>query len=185
MTSEQFPNARLLLHPQIPKPLHLVNPRTIMGKEWWNDVRRRAYWRYGFCCHACAVVGGKAKHQQGLEAHEVYDINYLTGCVTYLHTVALCHFCHNYIHMGRLEQLYAKGTISGTLFQAINRHGRRVLRNAGLSGQIGSMDRLVLCLRESGNLCKWEDYHLIIEGIRYEPRFKSYEEWLDYWEKNG
>ena len=175
-----FPDPSILLHPQIPKPLHLLNPRTILGKVWWNDVRRRAYWLHEFHCHACGIDGFKAGHQKGLEAHEMYDIDYTTGRVEFVEVVALCYLCHNYIHKGRLEMILEKGEIPMRLYDTILRHGRQVLTKTGLPLDVYS--QLVELLRESGRLCSWEDYHLVIDGVNYGQRFKSMEEWEQHWD---
>ena len=96
-------DAGILLHPQIPKPMHTVNPRTILGRKWWDIVRNKSYEEKGFHCHACGVHKNDAQYKQWLEGHEFYSVNYKLGEVKFIKVVALCHSCHNYIHDGRLQ----------------------------------------------------------------------------------
>jgi len=84
-----FPDPSILLHPQIPKPLHLMAPRVFLGNKWWDNVRRDAYWCHGYYCHACGVDGTGNKSKIGLEAHEMYDIDYVTGRVEFLDAVSI------------------------------------------------------------------------------------------------
>jgi hypothetical protein len=32
----------ILVSLQIPKPMHQLNPRTILGQRWWDETRRAA-----------------------------------------------------------------------------------------------------------------------------------------------
>jgi len=173
-----FPDPSILLHPQIPKPLHLLNPRTILGKEWWDKNRQIAYLKYVFCCHACGINKYDAKYYQWLEAHEMYDIDYTTGKVEFVELVALCYSCHNFIHSGRMERLVATGKIDAGIFSDIMSHGHRVLEEAGI---LDNRPQELKALRDSGQMCSWEDWHLVIDGVNYGQRFKSMEEWEQYW----
>lgn len=156
----------VLLYPQVPKPLHGVAPRVIFGQLWWDRTREAAYVSSGFHCVACGVSKFQAEEHQWLEGHEIYDINYPRGRMVYLETVALCHYCHNFVHLGRLQVLVTKGEASQQKFDAVVDHGFRVLQQAGLTNK-----------EYRGSVAPWEAWRLVIDGVEYPPKYKTVEEW--------
>ena len=122
----------LLQFPGIPKSLHGLSPRTIMGQEWWDEQRKEVYAKAGTCCQACGVYSGAAEHHQWVEAHEVYEYDYTKCLATFIEIVCLCYFCHQFAHLGRLDMMDAEGQIDGKLASAIRRHGFSILRKAKL-----------------------------------------------------
>lgn len=156
----------ILTSPNIPQPMHGLAPRTILGENWWNRTRRACYKSTNFHCIACGVHKYQARNRQWLEGHEVYDIDYLLGRMTFVEVVPLCTFCHNYIHDGRLRWLLETGKVHHAKYAAIIQHGDKVLREAGL-------------IRETynGPTADWEDWRLVIDGAEYEPLYKSFEDW--------
>jgi hypothetical protein len=106
----------IILCKRIPKPLHGVNPRSILTQidpDWWNRTRTRIYEAYNLHCMCCGVEKSKQKgFPKYLDAHELYDIDYTTGRVTLNSIVALCRFCHSSIHFGRLTAEYERGGIT-------------------------------------------------------------------------
>ena len=159
----------ILLQGNVPKPLHGVAPRVVLGNQWWEKTRRKAYRSTGYHCVACGVSKFQARFHKWLEAHEIYETDYLLGRMYYKETVPLCHACHNYIHSGRLATLLEKRQISGERYAIVIRHGDKVLRNAGLIPK-----RHVEDLEEGP---AWEDWRLVIDGVEYPPKFKTFEEW--------
>ena len=117
-----FPYPDLLRHATIPIPLHGVNPRNVFGAEWWDVIRRQAYAKYHFRCWAC----GKGKTV--LEGHENYRFDYRAGIAEFLGVVALCHYCHSFIHSGLLDILCRQKKVSRYKKAAIMKHGRKVLQ---------------------------------------------------------
>ena len=178
---DKFPDISILLHPQIPKPLHLLNPRTLLGQEWWDEQRQIAYAKHGYCCYACGAYKLLAEYHQWLEAHEFYNINYETGEVSLVCIVALCYACHNFIHSGRMQMLVAKGEMPESEYTAIMKRGSALLEMAGIKD---NRERKLRKLHEQGKMCSWSDWHLVINGINYGQRFHSYEEWEKYWRKH-
>ena len=176
----------LLLHPNIPKPLHGVAPRTVLGLNWWNRERRKVYASTFFHCEACGVHKQGAKSRQWLEAHEVYEIDYERGRMVYLRSVPLCHHCHNYIHDGRLQWLLKEGKISHAKYVSILQHGEEVLRKAGLNKQ-NRIDRDAQASEMiiNGTMAPWSQWRLVIESVEYPPMFNSYEEWLKNYEDSS
>lgn len=168
----------VLLQPNLVKPLHGVNPRTILGRKWWDKTRKEAYASTGFCCLACGIHKDLAKGRAWLEAHESYETNYQTGRVVYIEALPLCHFCHNYIHSGRLRMLLQKGEIHHAKYVSIIQHGDQVLFEAGLSKvSQQQQEEALVKLERQGKVAAWSSWRLVIDGKEYEPLYKSYAEW--------
>jgi len=132
MTTRPFPDPSILQHPNIPKPLHGLNPRTLLGQSWWDKQRQRAYLKHMYHCHACGIHKDEALYRQYLEAHEYYDIDYARGRMQLTDIVALCYACHNFIHSGRLYVLLLKGEIPPDRFILIMERGFANLMAADL-----------------------------------------------------
>jgi hypothetical protein len=181
---------QILCHPNIPKPLHGVAPRAIMGEEWWDKTRKEVYKRYSFHCIACGVWKPDAKKHQWLEAHEFYNINYSTGVVQIMSIEPLCHYCHNFIHSGRLESLIDKGEITPDEGKEILAHGFAILKKhklkcfpgtLTLAEKIGAETFGVKAYREEPCGVSWKQWRLLWQNEFYHSKFKNYEEWEQFY----
>jgi hypothetical protein len=105
-----------------------MNPRTIFGKTWWDDVRRKAYKANHFYCHACGGAPDDDPFRTKLDAHECYEIDWKTSTATYLETVALCFSCHSFIHAGRFRARTEAGKEPVKKLVSILEHGYRILQ---------------------------------------------------------
>lgn len=139
-----------------------------MGKAWWDRTRRAAYRSTNWHCLACGVSKWDAKHRQWLEGHEVYAVDWLMGVAEYVETVPLCHFCHNYIHHGRLSMLLDRGMITHQKFVAVIQHGDAIVNAAGL-----------VKTEYDGPFADWEDWRLVFDGNEYKPIYRSEQEWIE------
>lgn len=166
---------KILLHPNIPKPLHGVAPRVIYGQAWWDVQRKLAYEKAGFCCEACGVPKRDAMFHKWLEAHEIYDIDYEHGKAVFVRLVALCHSCHNFIHSGRLGMLLKRGEISQSRHDYIRNHGLAIIREANLMSEYEN--------RHSHDaIAEWENWKMVVDGKEYGPSSENYTQWvLGYW----
>lgn len=191
----EFWRPKLLASPNIPKPLHGVNPRTILGKQWWDDVRKKAYATHDYKCWACGVPKQNAEYYKHLEAHEDYDFNWQTGKVELREIVALCHSCHNFIHSGRLYSIYLGGEISKNKVTHILERGFDICLRNNIKPYFGSylIQNLLLGYSEKEAMidaktkgwfakveANWDQWHLVIEGKQYFSPFKNIEDWKSY-----
>jgi hypothetical protein len=160
-------NASEVKMPQIPKPLHGMAPRVFLGDEWWQQEKMRAKMQTDNHCVACGVHRDDALEHQWMECHETYDINYYLGRMVYQRTIPLCHYCHNFIHAGRMEMMVEQKLMTRLKYESIIRRGNRILREAGLKKQ-----------KPYNGLCaQWKNWRLWIFGVSYAPVIRSYEEW--------
>ena len=178
MTFEEYTNAEqkvlihepeLLLHPNIPKPLHGLNPRTIRGAKWWNIHRREAYAANNYHCWACSKYAPydhdkKRFISEKLDAHEYYDINYKEKTAKLKKIVALCKHCHATIHSGRLQAMFDIGENDIQWLWELSRHSQNILKKP-----------LKIDTRDYRQ--EWNDWRLIIDGVEYKSKFKNMEEW--------
>lgn len=189
MTTMEFPMPWLLLHPNIPKPLHGQNPRTILGKEWWDRERQIAYATWGYCCWACGTHKSEAMYHKWLEAHEAYQIDYQLGKMCLVKIVALCHSCHNAIHDGRMQMMLQSEEMDAEKYDQILEHKRLVLKEVDYNRIPFWMTSTLSSLREltrdnfpHAKEVPWEDWRLVLEGKEYLPIHKSYEAWFEYYQ---
>lgn len=170
------PDAKLLLHPPLPPALHGTNPRTLMGKFWWDTERQKAYIRHDYRCWACGVHKEDQIGRKVLDAHEDYLFDYELFRLTLREIVALCVTCHAFIHCNRMNLLFDKGTINEEDCAEILRHGFRTLVNQGLEPS-----RLPHPVYYDGD---WNKWHLRIEGKDYYSKFKNKEEWKRFYDSH-
>lgn len=165
----------ILLHPNIPKPLHGLAPRSILGVTWWDNERQKAYAKNNYCCWACGVHKFDAKYKQWLEAHECYEFNYMNGSAKMIEVTALCHACHNYIHNGRLIMLFRAGKITEEHYCEIRERGLELLKSINNENNPYIVDDF------TDDVVDWDKWHLIIEGKKYYSKFKNYAEWSNFY----
>jgi hypothetical protein len=121
----------LLSQPTLPRQLHGVNPRTIKGKDWWDKVRHEAYKSTNYHCVACGIQKSQAKKHQWLEAHENLTVDYETGLCEVKTIEPLCHYCHNFIHCGRLSMIEGNEKSTQEVIDILE-HGFQVLKKNNL-----------------------------------------------------
>lgn len=168
------PRIELILHPQIPKPLHGVAPRVVMGEEWWSEVRSACYRASGRQCACCGMFFSQVVGYPRPEAHEVYDIDYVRGRATYVEAVALCHWCHMSIHIGMVENTFLQGQFTPEEYAYVHNHRQKYVKRALEEGhRYPDM--------EPGEKVPWADWRMIVEGKEHGPIYKSYGEWLAHY----
>lgn len=182
----------ILTHPHIPKPLHGINPREIMRKDRWDFKRQTVYSRYGYHCVACGTHKFDAKKHQWLEAHEFWNINYNTGVCEVSSIEPLCHYCHNFIHSGRLSMIIGKEKSHNEVVDILE-HGFKILSKNNLKAFPFTVEFATSVGAETFGVkgyninvnknLKWDDYVLIFEGKEYKSKFKSQREWQNHYNK--
>lgn len=175
----------ILTQPNIPKPIHGIAPRTIMGQTWWNKTRQAVYATTDYHCIACGVAKADARAHAWLEAHELWTIDYKKGTAEVKAIEPLCHYCHNFIHSGRLTAILGKEK-SEQEVKNILEHGFKVLSDnklncfpvtLELAEQIGANTFGVTAYDMPESTVKWEDWKVLFEGKEYKSKFANYEEW--------
>jgi hypothetical protein len=183
----------ILSQPHVPKPLHGLNPRTILGQSWWDIVRERAYQSTDYHCLACGVHKSEAKQHKWLEAHELWNIDYTTGICTVNDIVPLCHYCHNFIHRGRLYMIMGKEKSIENVKDILG-NGLKILADNKLKAFYFTIDFAKSLGISTYGIKKWKpkenpkllwnDYKLILDGKEYTSRFLDEKKHRDFYLKN-
>ena len=179
----------ILTHPNIPKPLHGINPRSIMWQDWWDKKRQEAYKSTDYHCVACGVHKSEAKWYKWLEAHEYYNIDYDKWIVTITSIEPLCHYCHNFIHSGRLSMIMGNEKTEEEV-KDILKHGLDILKRNNLkcfwftlefSDSLWLDTSWIIPAFHLWNTAKWEDWKLIFEWKEYWSNFANISEWKKHY----
>lgn len=81
----------------VPDSCWYSNLRSILSPAQWDFIRKDAYKRAGGKCMIC----GAPKNR--LEAHERWEYDEETATQKLVDVVAVCHTCHEVIHIGRTQ----------------------------------------------------------------------------------
>lgn len=97
----------LITMPNIPKPLHGVAPRVVLGDVWWNRTRKVCYLWAKDTCEICGEKPENLRHRHG---HELYRVNWRLGETEFVRAICVCARCHLLgVHTGRAITLYGRG----------------------------------------------------------------------------
>jgi hypothetical protein len=173
---EQILKPQLLGQANIPKPLHGINPRTIMGAAKWAKHRQVIIQNNPYCkgCGATNCI---------LDLHEDYKIDYNNCTMKIKDYVPLCKSCHSFIHSGLLRVFISNKTVSVEAAKNILTHGFAICRVNNISVFIGTVE-LAKQLNISIDYIRswtpkmkdsWTDWKLIYEGKEYPGM--SYAQW--------
>jgi hypothetical protein len=180
------PRPEILSAPNIPKPLHGLNPRSLMGREAWDNRRKEVYESTQFHCAACGVHKSDAKKHKWLEAHEIFEIDYEAATATLIEIVPLCHFCHAFIHSGLTRVRARNKQITPAEVRAIMQHGCDVLRlcdghiflgTSALCQLVGVDCSDLPCIEPPHSDASWGAWRMVWNGKEYRGKYKTFNDW--------
>lgn len=191
----------LIAMPNIPRPLHGVNPRTLLGATTWNHMRKFCYNQANDTCEIC---GFKPEDLRKRHGHEVYEIDYAKGTAKFVRVFCVCSLCHlGCIHTGRALTLWKKGNpLCPTEFLLLGaEHAFKIIGEynhdhpgADLRAYSTFLDYLkhdelkkpmeeliekynVKFYTEVEDMVEWKDWKLIIGDREYQTPYASESEW--------
>lgn len=159
--------APLLTMPNLPKPLHTVCPRNIIGGPAWEKMRKRGY----YMAHYKSEISGEDGSDPGaLHFHEAYDIDYEKGISTFKRGFAITPLEHVYfIHSGRAITLYKNKNVlySATKLLEGAEHGFKLIHEWN---------------KEHPNEPKLKAYKTFLEYLKQDELRPRMEELIDKYE---
>lgn len=167
---------QLLGQANIPKPLHGINPRTIMGASKWAKHRQVIVQNNPYCkgCGAANCI---------LDLHEDYEIDYNNCIMKIRDYVPLCKSCHSFIHSGLLRVFISNKTVSVESAKNILTHGFGICSTNNISVFIGTVELAKQLNMPTSSIRSWTPkmqdnwtaWKLLYEGKEYQGM--SYQQW--------
>lgn len=200
----------LITMPNVPRPLHKLNPRNIMGASTWNHVRKRCYFDAGYKCEICGIDFADIKPRYA--AHELYSYDWIAGTGKFERCIAVCAVCHNAIHSGRLitmykndNPLYPKEYVLKVVehcFSLVHKYNAEhrnkkplkvystFLEYLKVDDLADDMARLIdmydiQFYQEPKHIAKWGDWRLIIGDKEHKTPYKDEGEWMTAMEESN
>lgn len=200
----------LIAMPNIPKPLHGVAPRTLLGATTWNHMRKRAY---ALAEDTCEICGSRPDNLRNRHGHEVYEIDYKKGIAKFVRVFCICSLDHlACIHTGRAITLYKHGNplypkeflLDGaekafkTIYEYNQDHPGADLRayatfldylkvpslEAPMRALIHKYD-VRFYAEDPKKTAKWNKWKLIIGSEEYPTPYENEKAWKEAMEKQG
>lgn len=190
----------LITMPNVPRPLHGLPPRKIMGQTKWDTMRKRCYYNAGYKCEVCGCEPEKGQ----LHAHELYTVDWVNGTSTFNRCIAICKKDHDFIHSGRLITLYKQGNplYPKEYVLSVVEKGFKMISevNAKYHSDLRAYATFLeylkvpsLCMEmqklikkynikfysEPKKIAKWGDWRLVWRGKEYHTPYENDKEWQE------
>lgn len=200
----------LVAMPNIPKPLHGVAPRTLLGAATWNRMRKSAYLGADDTCEICGTKPDNLRQRHG---HEVYEIDYASGTAVFKRVFCICSLCHlGGIHTGRAITLFKQDNplypkeflLEGAehAFKIISEYNKDhpdadlrayatyldYLKSDELRGPMEALiDKynIKFYKEDPKTMAKWGDWKLVINKKIFRTPYKNEKEWQEAMEERG
>lgn len=199
----------LIAMPNIPRPLHTVAPRTVLGATVWNKMRKECY---ELANDTCEICGERPEDLRKRHAHEAYVIDYEKGTATFVGVFCLCALDHlGAIHTGRALTLWSKGSpliskdflLKGaekafTIISSYNKEKGTDIRLYSTWIEYLKHDELrepmlelikkykpKFYMEDPKKTAKWDEWKLILDGKEYPTPYKNEKEWEKAMEKKS
>ena len=195
-------DAQILGGPNLVKPLHSLNPRTILGANTWNRMRKRGYYLAHYKCEIC---GADCSERGSMDFHELYSVDYKAGTATFSKAVAICKPCHNYYHSGRLVSLFKQKNVLYSKQRVLNvaEHGFKLIHDWNKAHpketKLKAYQTLLELLKQeeiadkveelidkyeiefwgedTKNMAEWKEWKLIFGKKEYPTPYENYQAW--------
>lgn len=191
----------LIAMPNIPKPCHSLAPRTVLGANVWNKMRKECY---ELANDTCEICGECPEDKRKRHAHECYVIDYENGTVSFVGVFCICALDHlGAIHTGRALTLWSKNSplvttsflLEGaekafSLIQSYNKENNadvrlystyiEYLKHDELRGPMLDLIKkydVKFYSEDPKKMAKWNEWRLIIDGEEYPTPYKNEKEW--------
>lgn len=191
----------LIAMPNIPKPLHGVNPRILLGSGNWNKMRKACYEAANDTCEICGAKPENLRHRHG---HEVFRISYSQGIAKFVRVFCVCSLCHlACIHTGRAITLWKQNNplypteflLQGAehAFKIINEYNKdhpetdlrayaMFLEYLKYDGLKEPMEKLIKkydmkFYTEVTDMVDWSDWKLLIGDNEYPTPYQNEKDW--------
>ena len=194
--------AILLTMPNIPRPLHQLNPRNLLGQDCWRVLRSDCLKKAKYTCEAC----GRKLTTRGAQTHELYSYSYITGTAIFQRCVCLCDYCHRSIHSGHTISDYKEGVITKEKLLSIIEHCFKTVSNYNsihanqkplrlyhsflqCLNDPSLHDNIALLLEkydigfyreDTKHMAKWQEWELVYGNNSFKPIFKTRGDWANY-----
>jgi len=155
-----------ILLQELPKPLHGITPRFIMGGKMWNKKKNAAALKNNYCCWVCGVNVNDTEPKR-LEGAPVFFVVEETKRVIFRDVAALCKKCNSFLNLSILWKMEKRGLCKKELIEQIILHG----------------DNFVDVVKKIENINvmfavnDFKNWRYFFDGIEYYSRFDSLEEY--------
>lgn len=112
----------------IPSTNFYNNVRSAVSTEQWDKLRRDCYENANNVCEICGGTGKQQGYRHNVEAHEVWEYDFIHNKQILVRLISLCVRCHMAKHIGRTFAIGKQAEIFKHL-QEINNWDHKTLVN--------------------------------------------------------